>query len=150
MTNHDELPQLASRLLRSTSWEGCCRLGDRSYHAFLCGDAARESYTLDLASGAFRLKVTRCDDGSWLSRRGPERGWNKATAAEVAIAHAALRSAVRDERGMPVRKAAVSACDNVRQLPRHVAPVQVGAGLRSIAVRSVLAATFAFFVLALF
>jgi hypothetical protein len=150
MTNHDELPQLASRLMRSTSWEGCCTVGDRSYHAFLCGDTARENYTLDLASGAFRLKVTRGDDGTWLSRRGLEQGWNKATAEEVVLAKDALRSAVRAERKMPVPETTASACNNVRQLPRQAAPVYVGMGLRSVAVRSLLAATFAFMVLALF
>jgi hypothetical protein len=150
MTNHDELPQLASRLMRSTSWEGCCRVGDRSYHAFLCGDTARENYTLDLASGAFRLKVTQGDDGSWLSRRGLEQGWNKATAGEIAIAHAALRSAVRAECGIHVPERAASERNKVRQLPRQAAPVYVGMGLRSVAVRSLLAATFAFMVLALF
>jgi hypothetical protein len=136
--------------MRSTSWEGCCTSGGRSYHAFLCGDTTRESYTLDLASGAFRLKVTQREDGSWLSRRGLERGWNKATAEEVALAHAALRSAVRDRRGMPVAETAASACSNVRRLSRKAAPVQVGTWLRSIAVRSLLAASFAFMVLALF
>jgi hypothetical protein len=149
MTNHDELPQLASRLMCSTSWEGSCTVGDRSYHAFLCGDTARENYTLDLASGAFRLKVTQGDDGSWLSRRGLEQGWNKATAEEVGLAKDALRSAVRAERGIPVAAMEASACNKVRQLPLQAAPVYVGTGLRSIAVRSLLAATFGFVVMAL-
>lgn len=134
--------------MHSTSWEGCCKSGDRIYHAFLCGDSVRETYTLDLASGAFRLKVTQREDGSWLSRRGLERGWNKATVEEIAIAHDALRSAVRDERGMPVPEPAASECDNVRQLPRHATPVPVGRWLRSAAARSLLAAAFAFVVLA--
>jgi hypothetical protein len=95
------------------------------------------------------LKVTRREDGSWLSRRGQERGWSKATAEEVAFAHVALRSAVRDEPRMPVRTTAASACSSVRQLPRPAAPVHAGAGLRSIVVRSLLVATFAFMVLAL-
>ena len=95
MTNHDAtFPQLASRLMHSTSsWEGCCTPEDRIYHAFLCGDSVRETYTLDLASGAFRLKVTQREDGSWLSRRGLASGWNKATVEEAALVHDALRSA---------------------------------------------------------
>lgn len=50
---------------------------------------------------------------------------------------------------MPVAEAAASACNNVRQLPRRAAPVQVGTRIRSIAIRSLLAAAFAFMVLAL-
>jgi len=134
----------------SSSWEGCCTSEDRIYHAFLCGDSVRETYTLDLARGAFRLKVTQREDRSWLSRRGQESGWNKATVEEVAVAHDALRSAVRERPGMPVPKMALNERSNVRELRPQAAPVRVGRWLRSAAARSLLAAAFAFIVLALF
>jgi hypothetical protein len=151
MPNHNDFQQFASLLLRSTSsWEGCCTSEDRIYHALLCGDPGPGSYTLDLASGHTRLKVTLREDGSWLSRRGDGRGWSRATEEEVALAHDAVRSAVRTKHGVHVLEVMLDerSNDNVRELPRQVAPVPVARWLRCAAGRCLLAATFAFIMLA--
>ena len=151
MTHNSDFQQIASLLLRSApTWEGCCTSGDRVYHAFLFGDLARGSCTLDLASGLHRLSITQGADGSLLSRPSDGgRGWSKATTAEVGLALTALRSAVGEERGMHVSETAANEHNNMRELSRKAAPVPMRTWLRCTAGRCLVAATFAFVVLAL-
>ena len=131
-------------------WEGDCQVGDRNYRTLLFGDRAYDTYTLDLKSGRMQMQLSLLADGSFLTRHGTDGRWTVSSTAEVALAHAIVRSAVEVERRTSAVR--VNGYDNVVEFrPRadRRAAQAAACWLRETTTRALLAATFTFILLAL-